>query len=520
MRKRRWYAGVVLAAIALAGLAAAQRVVTESGALSGVRENGLNIYKGVPFAAPPVGDLRWRPPVHVAPWTGTRNADAFAPACMQVGVSMPGETPPAVSEDCLYLNIWTPTKSAQDHLPVIVWIYGGGYNNGSASMPLYWGDRLAQKGVIVVTIAYRLGPLGFLAHPELTRESPHRSSGNYGLMDQIAALEWIQRNIAAFGGDPKSITIAGQSAGAMAVSMLMASPLAKGLFQRAIGESGGMFEPLQLAPRFLLANAESDGEKYAASLGVASLQELRRLPVAALLGGKAGDVSHPVIEPYVLPVSPYEAFASGRQNDVPLLLGSNADEARSLVDVSQVKAATFDSDLEHSWGPLPGPLVAAYPHASDGEARQARLDLERDLRFGWDMWAWARLEAGTGQSRVYYYSFRQQPPFPSGSVYDGWGASHYAELWYVFDHLNQEAWRWTTADRKVAEEISSYWVNFARSGNPNGSGLPSWPAFSNADSKVLYLGDPITVGGVANINSLNVFDAVYTSVRGAPFASR
>jgi para-nitrobenzyl esterase len=193
MRVRWRLAGLVLAATQLAGVAMAQRVVTKSGVLSGVREGGLSIYKGVPFAAPPLGDLRWRPPAPVAPWTDTRKANAFAPACTQVGVSMPGETPPAVSEDCRYLNIWTPAKSARELLPVIVWIYGGGYNNGSASMPLYWGDRLAHKGVIVVTIAYRLGPLGFLAYPQLTRESPDRSSGNYGLMDQIAALEWIQR---------------------------------------------------------------------------------------------------------------------------------------------------------------------------------------------------------------------------------------------------------------------------------------------------------------------------------------
>ena len=263
-------------------------------------------------------------------------------------------------------------------------------------MPLYWGDRLAQKGVIVVTIAYRLGPLGFLALPELTRESPQHSSGNYGLMDQIAALEWIQRNIAAFGGDPKCVTIAGQSSGSISVSILMASPLAKGLFQRAIGESGGLFEPLQLAPKFLLANAERDGDKYAASLGATSLKELRRLP-ATLLTGNAGGIVHPVIEPYVLPLSPYEAFASGQQNDVPLLIGSNADEARALVDVTHETAATFDSDLEHSVGQLPPALVAAYPHATDEEARQAQLGLERDLRFGWDMWAWARLQAGTGQ---------------------------------------------------------------------------------------------------------------------------
>jgi para-nitrobenzyl esterase len=438
---------------------------------------------------------------------------------MQVGVSMPGETPPAVSEDCLYLNIWTPARKNRERLPVIVWIYGGGYINGSASMPLYWGDRLAHRGVILVSIAYRLGPLGFLAHPELTRESLHHSSGNYGLMDQIAALEWVQRNIAAFGGDPNCVTIAGQSSGAISVSILMASPLAQGLFQRAIGESGGLFEPLQLAPKYLLANAEQEGEKYAVSLGATTLKELRRLP-AALLTGNVGGIVHPVIEPYLLPLSPYEAFVSGKQNDVPLLIGSNAEEARSLVDVTQVKASTFDRDMEKSFGALPAPLLAAYPHATDEEARQARLDLERDLRFGWDMWAWARLQTGTGRSPVYYYSFRQKPPFPAGSVYEGWGASHFAELWYVFDHLNQLSWNWTGADRRVAEEMSSYWVNFARSGNPNGPGLPPWSAFTSAESKVQDLGDPIAVGGVANINSLKVFDSVYSAVRGKPFAAR
>jgi para-nitrobenzyl esterase len=248
MRELLLFASIVAAAVSLASGVFAQQVNTDSGAISGVRESGLRVYKGVPFAAPPLGDLRWRPPARAASWAGRRKADAFAPACMQTGVSMPGETPPAVSEDCLYLNIWTPARSARERLPVLVWIYGGGWINGSSSMPLYWGDLLARKGVIVVTIAYRVGPLGFLALPELTRESPHQSSGNYGLMDQIAALEWVRRNIAAFGGDPRRVTIAGQSAGAMSVSILMASPLAKGLFQRAIGESGGLFEPLQLAP--------------------------------------------------------------------------------------------------------------------------------------------------------------------------------------------------------------------------------------------------------------------------------
>jgi para-nitrobenzyl esterase len=518
--RNRWKFPCVFVAVAmLVNAAGAQQVLTQSGTISGVRANGLNVYKGIPFAAPPVGDLRWRPPVLAAPWSGTRMADAFAPACMQVGVSMPGETPPVVSEDCLYLNVWTPAKIAHGHLPVIVWIYGGGYINGSASMPLYWGDKLAQKGVIVVTIAYRLGPLGFLALPELTRESSHHSSGNYGLLDQIAALEWIQRNIAAFGGDPKCVTIAGQSSGSISVSILMSSPLAKGLFQRAIGESGGLFEPIQLAPKFLLANAERDGDKYAASLSAPSLKELRRLP-AALLTGNAGGIVHPVIDPYVLPLTPYETFASGLQNDVSLLIGSNADEARAIVDVSHETADTFDSDLEHSVGQLPPALVAAYPHATDEEAGQAQLGLERDLRFGWDMWAWARLQAGTGKSPVFYYSFRQQPPFPAGSLYAGWGASHFAELWYVFDHLDQSPWNWTAGDRKLAEEMSSYWVNFARSGDPNGPDLPSWAAFTNVASKVQYLAAPITFGGVANIQGLSVFDAVYSTVRGKTFAAR
>ncbi len=216
----RWKLVCALAAAAnLATAGIAQQIVTESGTISGISADGLSVYKGIPFAAPPIGDLRWRAPTPAASWTGTRKAEAFAPACMQVGVSMPGEIPPAVSEDCLYLNIWTPSNSPQEHLPVIVWIYGGGYINGSAAMPLYWGDRLAHKGVIVVTTAYRLGPLGFLALPELTRESPHHSSGNYGLMDQIAALEWVHRNIAAFGGDPKCVTVAGQSSGSISVSI-------------------------------------------------------------------------------------------------------------------------------------------------------------------------------------------------------------------------------------------------------------------------------------------------------------
>jgi para-nitrobenzyl esterase len=509
---------MALAALAIgliigSGPALARPVLTDAGRLAGVREEGLTVFKGVPYAAPPLGDLRWRPPQAPGRWRGVRRAATFAPACPQKGVSMPGEAPPRLSEDCLYLNIWTPAARAGARRPVIVWIHGGGFTNGSASMPLYWGDRLAARGVVVLTVAYRLGPLGFLAHPGLEAESADRSAGNYGLMDQIAALRWVRRNIAAFGGDPSNVTIAGQSAGAMSVSLLMASPQARGLFHRAIAQSGGVFEPLQLAPGFALANAVHDGETYAAAHGAPTLAALRALPWERLLEGSTASVSHPVIGGGLLPEPPYDTFAAGRQNDVPLLLGSNAEEARSLADLSGVKAASFEADLAATFGPLPPPLMAAYPHATDTQARQARADFERDLRFGWDMWAWARLQAAKGRGAVFYYQFTRRPPFPAGSVYEGWGASHFAELWYMFGHLAQSTFAWSPRDRALSDQMVGYWVNFARAGDPNVPGLPGWPAFKGQTGATLYLGDDTRVGEPANLAALRVFDAVYAQVR-------
>lgn len=510
---RRWLLACLLTGINGSQLAVSAVVQSESGALDGTDEGGLTVFRGVPYAAPPLGELRWREPMPVAKWSGVRKADTFAPACPQVGVSMPGETAPRTSEDCLYLNIWTPRVTSSARLPVMVWIHGGGYTNGSSSLPLYGGEGFGRRGLVFVSIAYRLGALGFLAHPDLTRESPHHTSGNYGLMDQIAALEWIQRNIHAFGGDPSRVTVAGQSSGSMAVSILMASPRAKELFHGAIGQSGGLFEPWQIAPHYLLTNAERDGERYASSVGATSIADLRKLPLTHLLGGRSHAVSHPVIEPYVLPRTPYEAFASGQQNDVPLLIGFNADEARSLSHVSTTTATTFRAEIEHTFGSLPDALLAAYGFASDAEAKQARLAFERDLRFGWDMWTWARLQATTGSKPVFYYHFDHPPPFPAGSPYEHWGASHFAELWYVFDQLDQHDWAWSAADRRLAATMSSYWTNFVRSGNPNGQGLPTWPAFAASCSRSLYLGDPIVVGLAPDEDRLKVFDLVYSKLR-------
>ena len=520
----KWFWSAVLLAAAMGlplGSAAAEPAMTDAGALQGERAGRLTIYRGVPFAASPVGELRWREPQPVQPWQGVRKADAFAPACMQTGVSMPGEAPPAVSEDCLYLNIWTPAKNPRARLPVIVWIPGGGFVNGSASMPLYWGDRLALRGVIVVTVAYRLGPFGFLAHPELTRESSHASSGNYGLMDQITALRWVQRNIGAFGGDPSRVTIAGQSAGSTSVSLLLASPLAKGLFQRAIGESGGVFEALQIAPGYRLANAERDGEAYAAALGAHSIADLRKLPAADLLKGNALAGFHPIVEPYVMPATPYDVFAAGRQNDVPTLIGFNAEEARAFSSPNKVTAATFVSAPPVWWpAPLRSPaLLATFPHATDEEARRSWVELESALRSGWDVWAWARLQASRGHRDVYLYRFDHRPPFPADSIYADWGAAHFVELWYVYDHLDQQPWPWTPADRRLADLMSSYWTNFVKRGDPNGPGLPAWPRFTKQSGKALHLDERVSAGAFPVNGGLEAVENLYNLARGGPFDS-
>ncbi|WP_339915041.1 carboxylesterase family protein [uncultured Brevundimonas sp.] len=503
---------LAISIIATPGTAGTGPIVrTEAGVLGGVSDAGINVYRGLPFARPPVGDLRWRDPQPVPAWTGVRSARVFAPACPQTGVSMPGEPPSPTDEDCLYLNVWAPAGAAAGSLPVIVWIPGGGLTNGSTSIPLYDGAQLARRGAVVVTVAYRLGTLGFLAHPDLTAEAG--GSGNYGLMDQVAALEWVQDNIGAFGGDSRRVTLAGQSAGATSVSILMASPRARGLFQRAIGQSGGMFEPVELAPRYLLANAEIDGVAYAASLGAQTLAQLRALPVERLLGDGAGRIVHPVIEPRLLPLPPYDAFVAGQQNDVPLLVGFNADEARSLADVSGITAMNFAAELERTWGQLPPPLLAPYAFVTDEEARKARLDFERDLRFGWDVRAWARLQATHGRNPVHVYHFSKTPPYPEGSVQQNWGASHFSELWYMFDHLGQQPWAWTAADRATSEAMADYWVSFARDGDPNGGSRPEWPPFTVGDEQVLRIGDSLEAGVLPDTSGLDVFDAVYSSLR-------
>ena len=495
----------------------------ETGLIQGFSTGPLTVYQSIPYAAPPVGELRWRAPQPALPWQGVRRADTFGPIAMQTGASVPAAPPESISEDCLTLNIWTSAKLDNEQLAVMVWIPGGGFTQESASTPLYWGDALATRGVIVVTINYRVGLLGFLAHPELSRESGHDSSGNYGLLDQIAALAWIKRNVAAFGGDPENVTIWGQSAGSMAVNLLMASPVARGLFQRAIGQSGGFFTPPAATgspeDRYL-KGAQEQGLRLARALGAESLADLRKLEPEQFLKDGLGGTTYPIIDGYVLPEDPYTAFASGRQNDVPLLIGSNADEGRPMIAGRNVRRASFAEDIGEAFGSkvvrkLAEEYLTIYPATNDQEALETRAAFERDLRFGWDMWTWARLQAATGRARVFYYYFAHVPPYPQASNFAGWGAGHWAELRYVFDHLSQEAWAWSDSDRAIANALATYVTNFAKNGDPNGAGAAVWPDYTSDSARVLHIDGTLRVGGVPNLAGLRQLDLRYQNLRSA-----
>jgi para-nitrobenzyl esterase len=517
--KYRW-AGAICAVVAFSTsqICFAATVQTDAGLIEGVQSGDLLIYKGVPFAAPPVGGLRWRDPQPVAPWQGVRDASTFSPVCMQDGTSVPGQPVEPHSEDCLYLNIWRPAKSAGERLPVMVWIPGGGFVGESGSLPLYWGDALAKKGVILVTINYRVDAFGFFALAELSKESAHGTSGNYGLLDQIAALKWVQRNIASFGGDPGRVTIWGQSAGSMSVNLLMASPLARGLFQRAIGESGGFFIPPSATPfkdSWFLPGNEKIGAEMAAALGTKSLAGLRAVPAGKILKAANPIGGHPVIDGYVLPAEPYAIFAAAKQNDVPILIGSNADEGKPFIDGLTIKAASYAVDIRNTFGDVPDEVLDVYPHATDVQAQAARANFERDLRFGWDVWTWARMQSKTGSAPVFYYYWAHVPPYPAGSPFAQWGAGHWSELPYTFGHLDQAPWAWTADDRRLEDAMTTYWTNFAKTGDPNGKSVPSWPAFTNADPRVQHFDGGIATGGVANLPGLAKLDADFTAARAA-----
>ncbi|MEO8314589.1 MAG: carboxylesterase family protein, partial [Pseudomonadota bacterium] len=514
---------LLLAALPCAAIHAAEALAkVQQGALQGKVEAGIGVYRGVPFAAPPVGALRWRAPQPAAKWSGTRAAEQFAPQCMQGAGGPPGARGPAMSEDCLYLNVWTPAKSPKERVPVLVWIYGGGFSGGSTSGANISGEVLAAKGVIVVSIGYRVGPMGFLAHPELSAESSQKVSGNYGLLDMVAALQWIRANIAAFGGDPSKVTIFGQSAGAIAVSQLCASPLAKGLFAGAISESGGSFS----APRPTgqpgenmrrLADAESQGLAIARSAGVTSLAALRALPAQQVQAAARGiGVSWPVVDGWAVPADQYPLYESGKFNDVPVLVGYNSDEGASFP--REQSAADFITNTHRRYGAFADRLLAAYPPGDGALPRTAR-NLVRDASFGWHTWTWARLQSQHGKSRAWLYFFNQRPSSPAAAQTDS-GAPHGREIAYVFGHLNTLRNETPTdGDRVISDAMATYWINFAKYGDPNGKGVPPWPAYNAARSQAMLFEDKPQVGAVPDEAGLKVLDEYFAYHR-TPAGSR
>jgi para-nitrobenzyl esterase len=509
----------MLAAIALCGRPAAAQapiVSVTSGQIKGVLADGITSFKGIPFAAPPMGELRWRAPQPVKPWTDIEQADRFAPACVQDPNALQAMgAPPAMSEDCLYLNLWTPARSAHERLPVMVWIYGGGFVLGTTSAPTYDGTHLAQKGVVLVSVAHRVGALGFLADAALSAESPHQSSGNYGMLDVIAALQWVQANIGKFGGDPSRVTLFGQSSGAGVVAMLAASPLAKGLLQRAISESGGVSGG---GGPYALPNlhvAETTGKRFLAMLGARDIAAARALPAAALVKAQGGAFV-PIDDGYVLAGDEYELYRAGRFNDTPLLLGTNSNEGEMLVPPGATPAR-FEAQMRAQFGSHADAILALYPHATDAEAEQATRDVERDSVLAWSTWAWARLHSqrGTGKVHLYYFD-RRSPQAPRGPT-------HGAEIGYVFGNLlspvSGAAYALSgtpgPADAALSELIQSYWVNFAKTGDPNGPGLPPWPAFGASDQQAMFLNEHPGPHPVPNMRQIEVFDSYYASRRKA-----
>ncbi len=507
-----------LLAIAIAAapvsLAAAPIAKVEQGVLQGATEDGLTVYRGIPFAAPPVGDLRWRPPQPAVPWDGVRTAEKFAPQCVQAMGGPPDGQQPPQSEDCLYLNVWTPAKEASDRIPVLVWIYGGGFNAGATSVPTYSGEKLAQKGVVLVSIAYRVGPIGFLAHPGLSAESPHHVSGNYGLLDMIAGLQWIQKNIAAFGGDPSKVTIFGESAGGIAVSMLCASPLAKGLFQGAISESGGSFGPPRPAGMpgenmKPLAVAERNGEAIAKAAGAGSIAELRERTAEKVIAEARSQrgIAWPIVDGWVIPDDQYKLYEAKQFNDTPILVGYNSDEGASFSPPHSPQE--YIGATHKRYGDFAGSLLKAYPAGETTVAKTAR-DLTRDATFGWHTWSWARMESKYGTSRVFYFCFDQHPDYPPDSPRAGYGAPHGRDVPYVFEHLNElHGEQPTAADFAISDAMATYWTNFAKYGDPNGKGVPNWPAFNEQNPALMYFSGTPHTGPVPNPAGLEALDAYF-----------
>lgn len=475
-------------------------VETAQGQLSGLHDSGIYHFKGIPFAQAPVGPLRWKAPQSPKPWKGIRTAEKFGPRAMQRSIFDDMQfRSDGMSEDCLYLNIWTPSLKQAQKLPVLVYFYGGGLFTGDGSEYRYQGVNMARQGVVAITVNYRLNIFGFFAHPELTAESANEASGNYGFLDQTAALEWIKANIIAFGGDPDRITIAGESAGSVSVSAQMVSPLSKDLIAGAIGSSGSLMGTLGASP---LSNEEQKGVDFVKSLGAKSLAELRQIPADSLLAAtsKVG-LTHfaPTIDGYFFPKAPVELYEAGAQAQVPLLIGWNSQESseRAILGAAAPNPKNFKAAVEKLYGEQASQILAAYQAEQPVEILQAARDLAGDRFTGFSSWKWSDVHAQTAQPvyRYYFTKARPTPEFQDVPVGQPWlegGAVHSAEIEYAMGNLpTNRVYNWTAEDYQVSHIFQGYYLNFVKTGNPNGLGLPSWPAINKSETpQVLHIGIP------------------------------
>ena len=493
------------------------QVRTPDGVLEGVisADGKVRTFKGIPYAAPPVGNLRWKAPQPVQPWSADRKASEYGPRCMQAPIyddMIFHDAGP--SEDCLHLNLWMPAEPATKKLPVMVWIHGGGFTAGATSEPRQDGGNLCKRGVLVVSMNYRMGIFGFFSHAELDKESGHDASGNYGLLDQVAALQWVKKNIALFGGDPANVTIFGESAGSFSVSALMASPLAQGLFRRAIGESGAYFgTTLELLPR---AQSEKDQLEFSrTALGVTSLEALRAKPASELLDAstKQHKVSfEPNIDGYFLVEDVYTTYAKGRQSRVPLLAGWNADEGdkQEFFGKEEANAKNYAARAKAAYGDHASEFLKVYPGETDAEAKRSAQDFTGDQFIAYSTWKWIEMHQATSHMPVYRYQFDQAPPAADGSAGPG-GAYHSAEIEFVFNVLSSKPLPWSSTDKKLSDLMSVYWSNFAKTGNPNGPGLPDWPAFRKSDGyPVMHLSSESRSAPEKHRNRYEFRDSIHT----------
>jgi para-nitrobenzyl esterase len=485
----------LFAAVSIRGAGSAPTVKIDTGKLEGKSDGTISAFLGVPFAKPPVRDLRWKPPVAPAKWKGVRKATDFGSRCMQGAIydDMIFRDP-GINEDCLYLNVWTPSKlgKSKDKLPVMVWIYGGGFSAGATSEPRQDGTNLAKEGVVVVSMNYRLGIFGFFAHPELTKENSHNATGNYGLMDQSAALQWVKRNIAQFGGDPGNVTIFGESAGSFSVSEQMASPVSKGLFHKAIGESGGAFASHAL-PMRTKDQAAEEGVKFAKEhLNTDTLAALRAIPAQKVLDAQLAVKDErfaPNIDGYFLPESPEAIFAAGRQSDVPLLAGWNRDEGSFGMPKDNNYVAALKGIATRDFTAKSDEFLKLYAADNEAQAQRSLEDYEGDYFIAFSTWRWIDQQLKTGKSPVYRYRFDMDHPKDPKRGPDEAGAYHSAEIEFVFGALDSETWiNWRPEDHALTDLMRKYWSNFAKNGDPNGAGLPNWPKY-NADTayEVMHL---------------------------------